>query len=379
MGAPIYLKYENEQRTGSFKIRGALAKIMSLSDSAKKIGVIASSAGNHAQGVALASSRLKVPSVVVMPESSPIVKVNASRGYGAEVVLHGKIYDEAFEHAQLLSRDRGMTFVHPFEDQQVIAGQGSVGLEILEQSAQYAPPDTIVIPVGGGGLISGVATAIKHHLPNCKIYGVQAQAAPGMVELFLKKLPPPAIRGHSIADGILVKYPSRLMYEEFIHPLVDDMITVTDDEIAAALVFLLERVKTVVEGSAAAAFAAIMFGKVPLGRHNCVLLSGGNIDLNIISRVIERGLLNAGRLARISVVVEDVPGKLSEITRKMGECQINVLEVYHKRTTAGLSLRETEIDFLLEFRAPEDLQRISKYVAELGGKVIRSSLNTGQK
>ncbi len=367
-GADIYFKYENLQRTGSFKIRGAYNKIANLSEAEKKRGVVASSAGNHAQGVALSGKLAGVKTTIVMPETASLNKISATKGYGAEVILHGEIYDDAYAHARELEKSQGLTFVHPYEDPLVIAGQGTIGIEILEKIPDL---DLIAIPIGGGGLISGIATAIKHLRPQCKIIGVQSAQAPSMNQLFHKQTVTAQEKIIStIADGIAIKNPSPAMYENFISKLVDDVVTVTDDEIAEAIVYLLERAKTVTEGSGAAAMAAMMNRKFPLAKKNCILLCGGNIDLNIIAKVIERGQIQRGRLAQISVVVDDLPGNLNRLTKAIADEKANVLEVHHDRVGQGLYLRETRIDFNLETTSREHVEKIKEALRKAGGRIL---------
>ena len=367
-GAQIYFKYENLQRTGSFKIRGAYNKISNLSDAEKKRGVVASSAGNHAQGVALSGKLAGVKTTIVMPETASLNKISATKGYGATVILHGEIYDDAYAHARELEKSQGLTFVHPYEDPLVIAGQGTIGIEILEKIPDL---DLIAIPIGGGGLISGIATAIKHLRPQCKIIGVQSIQAPGMSQLFHKQATSALAKKIStIADGIAIKNPSAVMYESFISQLVDEVVTVTDDEIAEAIVYLMERAKTVTEGSGAAAMAAMMNRKFPLAKKNCILLCGGNIDLNIIAKVIERGQIQRGRLAQISVVVDDLPGNLNRLTKAIADEKANVLEVHHDRVGQGLYLRETRIDFNLETTSREHVEKIKEALRKAGGRIL---------
>ena len=367
-GAEIYFKYENLQRTGSFKIRGAYNKISNLSEAEKKRGVVASSAGNHAQGVALSGKLAGVKTTIVMPETASLNKISATKGYGATVILHGEIYDDAYAHARELEKSQGLTFVHPYEDPLVIAGQGTIGIEILEKIPDL---DLIAIPIGGGGLISGIATAIKHLRPQCKIIGVQSVQAPGMNQMFHKQtVASPAKRISTIADGIAIKNPSALMYESFISKLVDEVVTVTDDEIAEAIVYLMERAKTVTEGSGAVAMAAMMNRKFPLAKKNCILLCGGNIDLNIIAKVIERGQIQRGRLAQISVVVDDLPGNLNRLTKAIADEKANVLEVHHDRVGQGLYLRETRIDFNLETTSREHVEKIKEALRKSGGRIL---------
>ncbi len=370
LGKSIYFKFENTQRTGSFKIRGAYNRIMNLSPEEKNRGVVASSAGNHAQGVALSSKLAGVRSLIVMPETAPLNKIAATKHYGAEVILRGEIYDEAFEYAKELEKKEGYTFVHPFEDPWVIAGQGTIGLEILHQLPDV---DSIVIPIGGGGLISGIGIAIKTLRPQCKIYGVQSAQTPGMSQLFHHQEVIPGVKKiATIADGIAIKKPSQFMYENFISKYVDEIVTVTDDEIAEAIVYLIERIKTVTEGSGAAGFAGVLKKKLDLGEKTCVLLCGGNIDLNIVSKVIERGQIQRGRLVKMSVIVDDTPGTLQKLTQIIAGQNANILEVHHDRVTQGLFLRETRIDFVLETISFEQIIKIEKEMELFGGKVLKS-------
>ena len=368
MGSEIYFKFENTQKTGSFKIRGAYNKISQLTEAEKKQGVICSSAGNHAQGVALSATLAKVKSTVVMPVSAPLAKVSATRGYGAEVILHGEIYDEAFEKAKSLAKEQGLIFIPPYEDEKIIAGQGTIGLELYEQIPEL---DTIVIPIGGGGLISGVAIAAKALNPKIKIIGVQSTQAPGMYELFHHKhLSAPPRRIATIADGIAIKKPSQAMLDNFISKYVDEVVTVTDDEIAEAIVFLLERAKTVTEGSGAAGWAAVMNRTLPLGKKTCVLLCGGNIDLNIVAKIIEKGQIKRGRLVQLSVIVEDIPGRLNQLTEVIASQRANILQVHHDRLSAGLFLRETRIEFELETTSLDHIESIKQAIIKLGGRIV---------
>jgi threonine dehydratase len=368
LGTEIHLKYENTQRTGSFKIRGAYNKIANLTAEEKARGVVASSAGNHAQGVALSATLAGVKSTIVMPENAPLTKVNATRGYGANVILKGEIYDDAYEHARFLEKEKGYVFVHPYEDPFVIAGQGTIGLEIHERLPDL---DTIVIPIGGGGLISGISTALKALNPKVKIIGVQSDQAPGMSQLFHHQTPMPAKKRIStIADGIAIKHPSKQIYDDFISKNVDEVVTVSDDELAEAIVFLLERAKTLCEGSGAAAMAAVMNRKLQLGPKTCVLLCGGNVDLNVIAKIIDKGQFKRGRLVELSVVVDDLPGNLHRLTQAIAEQKANILEVHHDRISKHLVLRETRIDFVLETSSPEHIEQIKAALVATGGKIL---------
>ncbi|MFV8259409.1 threonine ammonia-lyase [Bdellovibrio bacteriovorus] len=366
----VYLKFENTQRTGSFKFRGAYNKISNLTADEKARGVVASSAGNHAQGVALSAKLAGVKSTIVMPETASISKASATRDYGANVVLKGEIYDEAFEHAQKLEKEHGYTFVHPYQDPHVIAGQGTIGIEILEKVPDL---DTVIVPIGGGGLISGVALAVKAINPKIRVIGVQSDRSPGMAHLYNKQPLSQVKRAATIADGIAIKNPSQVMLDSFISKYVDQVVTVSDDEIAEAIVFLMERAKTVAEGSGAAAMAAAMSRGLDLGKKTCVIISGGNIDLNIVSKIIDRGQILRGRLCELSVIVDDLPGNLSRLTQAIASQKANILEVRHDRVSKGLSLRETRIDFVLETTSIEHVERIKRALEETGAKVIQST------
>lgn len=367
VGSEIYLKLENTQRTGSFKIRGASNKIMGLSDSEKARGVIACSAGNHAQGVALSSTMNKVKSVIVMPVNAPIAKIEATKKYGAEVILHGQMFDESKDYALKLAEEKKYVFVHPYEDEKVIAGQGTIGFEILEQISDL---DSIVVPIGGGGLISGIAIAAKSINPKIKIIGVQTELVSTMAQMFLTKTFKPMTQAvATLADGIAIKQPSQVMFDSFISKYVDEVTTVSEGQIAEAIVFLLERAKTVSEGSGAVALAAALSKKINLGRKSCMLVCGGNIDLNIVSDIINRGQIQRGRLCELSVIVPDVPGSLSRLTQIIAENRANVLEVHHDRLRQGLSLKETRIDFVLETTSHEHIQKIISELEKIGAKI----------
>lgn len=366
-GAKIYFKYENEQLTGSFKIRGAYNKIHSLTESEKKSGVIASSAGNHAQGVAYSASHLGVKSTIVMPTTASLMKVAATEGYGAKVVLYGKIYDEAFEKAKELQSRDGSVFVHPFEDPFVIAGQGTLGLEMLAQIPQLT---SIIVPIGGGGLISGISFAVKTLNPKCRIIGVQSDQAPAMRDLKTKHSTP-MNRILTIADGIAVKNPSKIIYEQYISQYVDEIVTVSDQEICEAIVFLMERSKSVVEGSGAAGLAALFNRNLNIGEHCGVLLCGGNIDLNLISKVINRGRMGTGRLKEISLIVDDAPGNLLKMTKVVADHGANILDVRHDRLSLGLEVKETQLDFTIETVDQAQIDRIEAAFVLAGAVIIQ--------
>lgn len=362
----IYLKLENNQRTGSFKMRGASNKIASLTAEERKRGVIACSAGNHAQGVALSASLNQVKSVIIMPETAPLTKINATQNYGAEVILKGQTFDEAKAYAYQLAQEKGYVFVHPYEDEHVIAGQGTIGLEVFQQVKDL---NMMIVPIGGGGLISGIAVALKTLNPKIKVIGVQSKAVDTMYQLFKNhKFNFSNIKA-TIADGIAVQSPSQNMFDSFIAKYVDDIVTVDEAEIAEAIVFLLERAKTVSEGAGAAALAALLSKRVAPMAKTCVIVCGGNIDLNIISQVIQRGQIQRGRLCEMSVVVPDIPGSLNQLTRILAEHKANVLEVHHDRIKQGLNLKETRIDFVIETTSHEHIERIRESLKNWGAKV----------
>jgi threonine dehydratase len=303
-----------------------------------------------------------------MPEAASLVKVEGAKSYGAHVTHHGVVYDEAYLYALELAKEKKYTFVHPYEDPWVIAGQGTVALEILEQLPEVS---SVVVPIGGGGLISGIAVAIKSLRPQCQVFGIQASATQSMVQSFrCKELAPSEMQGSTIADGIAVRSPSAYMFENYISRFVDDVATVTDEEIAEAIVLLLERTKTVAEGAGAVGLAAALKQKLPLGDKACILVSGGNIDLNIVAKVIESGLARHGRLAKISVIVNDVPGNLSRMTQVIADLRGNILEVHHDRVSQGLYLKETRVDFLIETVSEEHRERIRSGLVSVGARLL---------
>lgn len=369
IGKRVLFKYENQQRTGSFKIRGAYNRISQLSPEQLKAGISACSAGNHAQGVALCAKLLGTQSHIVMPEVAPLAKVVATQGYGANIILKGSMYDEAYEHCLQISKENSYTLVHPYEDPEVVAGQGTVGLEMLEQCPEL---DTVVVPIGGGGLISGIALAIKTLRPDVKIIGAVPERVPAMKMLFDSQgdLPEKPPYKSTIADGIAIKRPSKTIYENYISKYVDEVVAVSDDEIARAMVFLLERAKAVVEGSGAASLAAAKKASGSLGENVGVVISGGNIDLNLLASVIEKGLEHDGRLCRISVVVDDVPGTLNSLTQTIASHGANILEVTHRRLAQGIDIRQTEIEILLSTRNKDHIEKI-KNALLAGGIFIK--------
>lgn len=365
-GLDVYLKAENLQRAGSFKVRGALNKIYSLTEEERARGVIAASAGNHAQGVALAAGSLGIRAVICMPEGAPISKVEATQSYGAEVVLHGSTYDDAYEKARELQAAHGYTLIHGFDDPYTIAGQGTIGLEILEQLPEVA---TVLVPVGGGGLIAGIALALKSLRPDVRVVGVQAAGAPAV---FLSRQHGELMATqsvHTIADGIAVKQPGRLCWE-IIRQCVDDVVLVDEEEIAQSILYLLERAKLMVEGAGAVGMAALLGDKVPdLRGPVCAVLSGGNIDVNIISRIIERGLVKAGRYIRISTFVPDRPGGLQELLATVARAGANVISVHHERWLNSVTIGEVEIDLALETRNARHVDEILSTLKAKGYQV----------
>jgi len=370
VGVNTFLKYENQQLTGSFKIRGAYNKISNLNKEDLARGVSASSAGNHAQGVAYSARALGAKAHIVMPLGAPLSKIEATRNYGAEVYQSGTIVDESYLYCMELNKIEGYEFVHPYNDPMVIAGQGTIGLELIEQVKDL---DSVVISVGGGGLISGVAMALKHLNPQIKVYGAVAAAAPGMHHMYQSD-GAEALEGakSTIADGIAIKKPSSYIYNNYISKYVDGMVTVTDDEIAHAMVFLLERAKAVVEGAGAAGLAAARKAKNEwdLGKTTAVVLCGGNVDLNLISTVIEKGLSMAGRTTRIAVATNDLPGNLNKLTTVLAELDANIIDVTHDRVSSHLALRETLIEFLLETKNKDHIEQIKEKFKELGARVL---------
>jgi len=365
-GSQVYLKLENLQKTGSFKIRGAYNKICILDEASRQKGVIAASAGNHAQGVAYAATRAGITALVVMPENAPVAKVTATQGYGARVVLAGEDYDQAFAHALALQKETGATFIHSFDDSEIIAGQGTIALELL---AGLPDLDAVVVPVGGGGLIAGIALAVKTLRPAVKVIGVQAKSAPAVYLFFHQResAPPPA--GRTIADGINVRRPGRLT-SELIARFVDDVVLVDEEEIAEAILLLLERSKLVVEGAGAVGLAALLHGKISLpGKKVAVVLSGGNVDINVVSIIIERGLVKSGRRLKVSVLLPDQPGSLSRLLALLAAARANLISVSHDRIKPEVPLREAEVNLVLETRDADHRHLILDTLAQNGYKV----------
>lgn len=359
----VYIKPECLQNTGSFKLRGAYYKISQLSDEEKAKGVIACSAGNHAQGVALGATSMGIKSLICLPEGAPIGKVEATRRLGAEVCLVPGVYDDAYQRALSLRDEYGYTFIHPFDDPNVIAGQGTIGLEILNQLPYV---EAVVVPVGGGGLISGIAFAIKSLNPNVKIYGVQAEGAPSMVNSLhdhtIERLPSVS----TVADGIAVKEPGKLTYETC-SQYVDDIVTVSDDEICAAILRLIEREKLASEGAGATSVAAVMFNKVPVkGKKTVCIVSGGNIDVTLLNRVINRGLLKSGRLCSIEVELEDEPGQLVGVSSCVARMGGNITGVHYDRTSIVKKVRSCILKLDIETKNHEHIEQIKQELQNQG-------------
>ncbi|MBQ7849491.1 MAG: threonine ammonia-lyase [Clostridia bacterium] len=364
----MHLKTENLQLTGSFKLRGAYYKISQLSDEQRAAGIVACSAGNHAQGVALAATHMGAKSIVCMPDSAPISKVEATKALGAEVKLVKGAYDDAYAYACKLRDETGMTFIHPFDDDEVIAGQGTIGLEILNQLEDV---DIVLCPVGGGGLISGMAFALKSLKPNVRIYGVQAENAASMARSLEagEQLTLPTVK--TFADGIAVKHPGDTTFR-MIQQYVDGVVTVSEDEIAAAILALMEKQKLVAEGAGAVSVAAAMFHKVPdmAGKKVCCIVSGGNIDVNILSRVITRGLLTSGRNAMLTIALEDKPGQLVGVATIISECGANVVGVTHERSDANMPVASCFLKVSMETRDFDQINEIKQKLTEAGFKII---------
>jgi threonine dehydratase len=367
-GASVWLKYENLQRTGSYKIRGALNRILTLAPEARAQGVIAASAGNHAQGVAVAAAIAQTPATILMPAQAPLAKVSATRGYGARVILHGEVFDEAHAEALRLANAEGLTYVHPFDDPMVMAGQGTVALEILAAAPDI---DTLVVPIGGGGLIAGVAVAARSLRPGLKVYGVQASGANATEQAFHGRYTAPLESPTTIADGLLTRAPGERTLP-LIREYVDDVVTVTDESIAETVVLLMERAKTVAEPAGAVALAAVLSGAVPTrGRRCCAIISGGNVDPNMMDRLLQFGLGAAGRHLRLRTELTDRPGALVGLSTVIAEEGANIFEVVHHRIGSSHSVNVVDLSLTLEVRdrahgeAVIQALRTSGYVAEV--------------
>ena len=362
-GLDIYLKTENLQLTGSFKLRGAYYKISQLTDEEKSRGVIACSAGNHAQGVALGATHNGIKSIICLPAGAPISKIEATKALGAEVCLVPGVYDDAYRKALELQKEHGYTLVHPFDDPLVIAGQGTIGLEIIEEMPDV---EAVIVPVGGGGLISGVAFTIKTMKPNVKVYGVQAEGAPSMVKSLGRNERVKLDSVSTIADGIAVKEPGINTFE-MCSKYVDEIVTVSDDEVAAAILTLIEQQKLVAEGAGAVSVAAAMFNKVPIkGKKVVCLVSGGNIDVTSLNRVITRGLVKNGRDCTVTVILSDKPGQLSKVCSVIGDLGANILAVEHKRNSSNTEINGCKLHIEMETRNQEHIAAVKDGLRKAG-------------
>jgi threonine dehydratase len=354
-GNQVFFKLENLQMTGSFKERGALNRLLTLSHKEAKRGVIAASAGNHGMALAFHSQKLGRAATIVMPLHAPLIKISRVRQYGGHCVLHGDDYDAAFGEARRLSRAQDLTFVHAFDDPWVIAGQGTIGLELYEQNSAL---DAVLVPVGGGGLIGGIALALKRLNPRIRIIGVQAEAMPSMQAALENGSPVRLPCATTIADGIAVRAVGELSFN-LVRRYVDEIVTVTEGEIANAVLLLLEIEKTVAEGAAAVSLAALMNKKAAMnGKNVGLVVSGGNIDMNLISRIIEKGLIQDGRLARFAVITHDQPGKLAQLAQRIAQTGANILHISQTRGFGQMAIGETEIEFILETTGPEHIEEI---------------------
>jgi threonine dehydratase len=360
----VYLKKENLQVTGAFKIRGAYNKIASLSDAQRACGVVAASAGNHAQGVALSASKFSIKAVIIMPESTPLTKVNGVKHYGAEVILAGANYDEAYAYALEYGEKNKLTFVHPFEDEDVIAGQGTLALDILSTCRDL---DAIIVPVGGGGLISGMACAIKHENPNIKVIGVSALGAPALKNSYDLKRAVDTTSVRTIADGIAVRDTSEVTLAYMLDS-VDEFISVDEEEIASAILFLLEKQKLVVEGAGSVGVAALLHNKLPhlKGKKVAVVLSGGNMDVTLLSVIIEKGLLKSGRKMKLTVTLVDKPGSLMRFTEILQELNANIVHISYDRTEVSLDYGDANVTVHMETKGEEHQNKIRRILKEEG-------------
>ena len=367
-GTQAFLKLDNLQMTGAYKERGALNKLLTLGEPERARGLIAASAGNHAQAVAYHAGRLGVLATIVMPETTPIMKVANTRSHGARVVLFGSSFDEAYSEARRMEREEGLTFVHPFDDEVVIAGQGTLGLEVVEQVPGL---DAVLVPVGGGGLISGVAVAVKALSPRVKVIGVEAEVLPCMQAAVEAGELVTLAAASTLADGIAVKRAGEITFEH-VQALVDAIVTVSEEEIASSILYLLEKEKTVVEGAGAVGVAALLHHKLPRleGKRVCSVISGGNIDVNVVARVIERGLVKDGRLVRINIRLLDKPGQLTVVSGIISGLRANVIEVHHSRAFSE-RFGDTTLLLTLETRGPEHVEEILGGLRERGYQVER--------
>ena len=366
IGENVYIKAENLQLTGSFKLRGAFNKISSLTDEEKSKGVIACSAGNHAQGVALSATKNGIKYVICMPAGAPIAKVEATKGYGAEVVLVDGVYDDAAREAERLTQEHGYTFAHPFNDEYVMAGQGTIALEIIQQLPEV---EQIVVPIGGGGLISGVAFTIKQLKPECKVIGVQAATVPSMYESVKNGQITTVKDGNTIADGIHVLTPGNLTFE-MVQKYVDEVVTVTEDEICAAILTLMESQKTVAEGAGATPVAACLYGKVDMSKKTVCVVSGGNVDVTTLSRILTKGLAKTGRIVELKTKVVDKPGQLTHLLQIIADTGANIMSVDHKREDKEAEVNVCVVSMVLETRNPAHVEQIRTALKAAGYELL---------
>lgn len=351
----MFLKLENLQKTGSFKIRGAFNKVASLSEEEKGKGIVTASAGNHAQGVALAAALHNMRATVVMPETTPLAKVTATKGYGAEVILHGGGYDDAFQKALEIKNSTGMTFIHAFDDPSVIAGQGTIGIEMLEDVKDL---DMIVVPVGGGGLISGIAIAAKAMRPDIKVIGVETVGFDAMRQSVEAQKVIAIKMANTIADGIAVRKPGEATFE-IVNSLIDELVTVTEDEIASTILLLMEKAKFIAEGAGAAALAAAIHKKLTIkGKKLGIVISGGNIDINLISLIIHKGLIKSGRKVQVRTVLKDRPGQLECLLELLAEAKVNIISINHERDKLGVELGFAEVNLVVETEGSEHAKKL---------------------
>ena len=368
----LYLKAENLQITGSFKVRGAYFKMALLPEAEKAKGVIACSAGNHAQGVALSAQRFGIDAAIFIPSIAPLSKIESTRRMGAQIKLVDGVYDDAYDAALAFQQDSGGVFIHPFDDIDVIAGQGTIGLEILEQASDL---EAVIVPIGGGGLISGMAFAIKKLNPTCKVYGVQAVGAGSMYDSFRHKKRESLTNISTFADGIAVKSPGIKTYE-YCSQYVDEIVTVSDDEIATAILTLMEQQKLIAEGAGAVAVAAVMFHKLPVrGKKVCAIVSGGNIDVNILSRVINRGLLTTGRLSELKIEMLDKPGQLKEVSAIIADLGANVTKVLHNPGGENTDINGCFLHISMETKNKDHFLEIKQAIQKKGYIILEEICN----
>lgn len=366
-GNKVYLKLENLQKTGSFKLRGALNKIANLTEEEKNRGVIASSAGNHAQGVALGATAQGIKATIVMPATAPLAKISATRNYGAEVILHGSVYDDAYAKACEIQKETGATFLHPFDDKYVIAGQGTIGLEILEDIPDI---DVVIVPIGGGGILAGISKAIKSIKPDVRIIGVEAENAASMKEAIRKNEVCEIQSKPTIADGIAVRKAGSLTFD-IIRENVDEIVTVTEDEIAEGILFMMEKSKVVAEGAGATPMAAILAGKIDVkGKKVCTVISGGNIDINLVERILNKALIVTGRRFEFKINLTDKAGELHKIVKIVSDSNANILYINQSRYNKSLGINMQEASFVIECFDMEHRDSIRRELEKEGYEII---------